>query len=322
LLDSLMGGARDASLEEAEKSKGKQFTVDNVCKPYLLGFCPQHELSNSKLVTKRKLGECRKVHSDAMKKEYETSPDKATYRAKYEKQFLPFLESQIREADAWVSRERANVQKTASQYENEKTTISSMPDSVRDQIESMTKDMNKMMASAEDCAESGDIEGSRFKVELSEEIKERITELQDAHPDYTVNLREEWVCDVCGTRTEAVTEKNTARFQAHFTGKVHLGYAKIREWVRDIRKRQRDASVVRLKKEEEQDKDDQRRRHSRSRDKKVRETEKEKEKEKETEKDEEADTDRRRRRSRSREGRKDRDRDRRDRDRDGDRRRR
>eukprot|EP00418_Pyrodinium_bahamense_P076421 CAMPEP_0179052126 /NCGR_PEP_ID=MMETSP0796-20121207/21596_1 /TAXON_ID=73915 /ORGANISM="Pyrodinium bahamense, Strain pbaha01" /LENGTH=307 /DNA_ID=CAMNT_0020748681 /DNA_START=62 /DNA_END=982 /DNA_ORIENTATION=- len=239
LLDSLMGQTRDVSLEQARLNQGKNFTQDNVCKFYLLGFCPQYELQNSKLTTKRNLGECNKVHSDAMKAEFEAHPEKAKYQAEYERSFLPFLEGQVREADAWVARERANAQKTEANL-RDKTTISTMPQAVKDQVEALEADMNKMMASAEELAEKGDIEGSKFKVVLAEEIKNKVKELQDKHPSYTVTLKEEWVCDVCGTRTEAVTENNETRFAAHFTGKVHLGYAKIREWVKELRKKQRD----------------------------------------------------------------------------------
>ena len=37
---------------------------------------------------------------------------------------------------------------------------------------------------------------------LAEEIKKKIEELKENHPSYTVTLKEEWVCDICGTRTE------------------------------------------------------------------------------------------------------------------------
>mmetsp|Transcript_96348 Transcript_96348/g.267725 ORF Transcript_96348/g.267725 Transcript_96348/m.267725 type:complete len:340 (+) Transcript_96348:72-1091(+) len=308
LLDSLMGTSRDAALEEAKKTKGKNFTADNVCKHYLLGFCPQYELGNSKLTTKRNLGECHKVHSDAMKSEYEAHPDKEKYRTEYEKQFLPFLESQVREADAWVARERANVQKTAAAGAIEKTTINTMPDAVKEQVAELTKDMNKMMASAEDLAEKGDIEGSRFKVELADEIKEKIKDIEDRHPSYTVTLKEEWVCDVCGTRTEAVNEHNTARFKAHFTGKVHLGYEKIREWVKKIRARQRDADVSRSRRDAADDA--RRRRGSRSRERQggdrsgareAADAERRRSRDGDRSSAREADTERRRRRSRSRE---------------------
>lgn len=239
LLDSLMGQSRDADLMEAKKNKGKNFTQDNVCKFYLLGFCPQWELANSKLTTKRNLGQCCKVHSEAMKQEFEEHPEKEKYQAEYERSFLPFLEGQVREADAWVTRERANAQK-AEATAREKTTVQTMPANVKEQITQLEADMNKMMASAEELAENGDIEGSKFKVVLAEEIKNKVKEIETKHPSYTVTLKEEWVCEVCGTRTEAVTENNETRFAAHFQGKVHVGYAKIRDWVKELRKKQRD----------------------------------------------------------------------------------
>jgi len=237
MLDSLMGQSRDASLDEAKKNKGKNFTAPNVCKFHLLGFCPQNELGNSKLTTKRNLGECTKVHSDAMKKEYEEHPEKAKFQDEYEKQLLPFLESQVREADAWVSREKANARK--GDGKKEETTVSSMPVAVKEQVAQLTADMNKMMAAAEELAEKGDIGGSKFKVVLADEIKKKVTEIEEQYPSYTVTLKEEWVCDICGTRTEAVTEQNESRFAAHFTGKVHQGYAKIRDWVKVLRERHR-----------------------------------------------------------------------------------
>lgn len=245
-----------------KKNRGNNFTQENVCKFYLLGFCPQHELHNSKLTTKRNLGECAKVHSDAMKAEFEAHPDKAKHQAEYERAFLPFLEGQVREADAWVARERANAQKVEANN-REKTTINTMPVSVKEQLDQLNEDVNKMMAAAENLAEKGDIEGSKFKVVLAEEIKNKVKEIEAKHPSYTVTSKEEWVCDVCGTRTEAVTDSNQTRFAAHFKGKVHLGYAKIRDWVKDLRQKQRDAEG---KRGSSRDRDnDRRRRRSRSR---------------------------------------------------------
>lgn len=284
MLDSLMGQSRDASLDEAKKNKGKNFTAPNVCKFHLLGFCPQNELGNSKLTTKRNLGECTKVHSDAMKREYEEHPEKAKFQAEYERQLLPFLESQVREADAWVSREKANARK--GDGKKEETTVSSMPVAVKEQVAQLTADMNKMMAAAEELAEKGDIGGSKFKVVLADEIKKKVTEIEEQYPSYTVTLKEEWVCDICGTRTEAVTEQNETRFAAHFTGKVHQGYAKIREWVKILREKQR-------KDDREGMRETNRREGSRDRD---RRRSRDKEKSGTGDKDQE----RRRRRSRSR----------------------
>jgi len=75
MLDSLMGHSRDQSLSAAKQNKGKNFTQDNVCKYFLLGFCPLNELAASKMLGKRNISECHKTHSEAMKAEYESHPE-------------------------------------------------------------------------------------------------------------------------------------------------------------------------------------------------------------------------------------------------------
>lgn len=248
LLDSLMGQTRNQDMSEARKSKGQNFMKDDVCKHYLLGFCPVSELGESKMAGKRNIGECRKVHSDAMKKEYESHPEKEKYKSEYENLLLPVLEAQAREADAWTARERANVQKVSGPPE--KVTTNSMPPTVKEQYDALREDMNKMMAAAELEAEKGNVDGSKFKVMLADEIKEKVNDLEAKYiVTYTVTHRGEDVCDICGTRYEALTATNHARHAAHFQGKVHLTYAKIRDWIKDLRRKQRDADERRSAKE-------------------------------------------------------------------------
>lgn len=239
LLDSLMGQSRDASFEEAKKNKGENFKKDNVCKPFLLGFCPCSELAESKMAGKRNISDCKKVHSDAMRDEFNRHPEKERIKVEYEKSLLPVLEGLVREADAWVSRERANVSKIS--IDPEQVTANNMPPSVLEQYEQLKKDMNKMIAAAEAEAEKGNVDGSKFKVMLADEIKDKVKELDDKYiATYTVTHRGEEVCDICGTRYEALTSTNQARHNAHFKGKVHLSYAKIREWITDLRKKNRE----------------------------------------------------------------------------------
>mmetsp|Transcript_23278 Transcript_23278/g.51401 ORF Transcript_23278/g.51401 Transcript_23278/m.51401 type:complete len:325 (-) Transcript_23278:183-1157(-) len=314
LLDSLMGQSRNQSLTEAKKNKGKNFTEEGVCKFYLLGFCPLNELAASKMLGKRNIMDCRKTHSDFLKEEYETSSERDKYQAEYEKALLPVLEGLVREADAWVARERANVQKTELATP-ETAVVNNMPPSVKEQLEQLTEDMNKMMAAAEEVAEKGDVEGSKFKVMLAGEIKAKIKELEEKYiVTYTVTHRGEEVCEICGTRTEAATASNHARYAAHFQGKVHLGYVKIREWIKTLRKKERDNERPSRSerhgsgrsrsdrrgsgRSREGDGDRDRSRRSRSKDK---EKEKEKEKEKRgRSRGAEGEAERKRRRSRSR----------------------
>lgn len=244
LLDSLMGSTRNEDFESQQKQKGRSFTQESVCKHYLLGFCPYEELASSKMIAKRNIGECRKTHSDAMKAEYEAHTDKSKLQVEYEKALLPVLEGLVREADAWVSRERGNVKRTELTTP-EKATVNNMPPSVKEQHEQLIQDMNKLMAAAEEIAESGDVDGSKFKVMLAGEIKDKIKELEDKHiVTYTVTYKGEEVCEICGTRYEANHGTNHARYMSHFTGKVHLAYVKIRDWVKKLRAKQREADEV------------------------------------------------------------------------------
>eukprot|EP00928_Gymnodinium_smaydae_P084088 TRINITY_DN67342_c0_g1_i1.p1 TRINITY_DN67342_c0_g1~~TRINITY_DN67342_c0_g1_i1.p1 ORF type:complete len:302 (-),score=48.45 TRINITY_DN67342_c0_g1_i1:33-938(-) len=237
LLDSLMGQSRDQDFNEQQKNKGKNFMKDNVCKHYLLGFCPLQELGSSKMMMKRNIRDCGKIHSDALRKEFEDHPDHDKIAVDYERALLPCLEQLVREADSWVSRERSNVQRTELATP-EKQTVNNMSPDIKEQHEQLTKDMNKLMSAAEEIAEKGDVDGSKFKVMLAQEIKSKIQELEEKYiVTYTITHKGEQVCEVCGTRTEAASTQNQQRYQAHFTGKVHLAYVKIREWVAKLRSR-------------------------------------------------------------------------------------
>lgn len=272
LLDSLMGQTRDQSLAEAKKTKGENFRADNVCKAFLLGYCPQSELFESKMAGKRNIKECKKMHSDAVKAEFERHKDKQKFQAEYEKQILPMLDSFVREADAWVARERANIKGVAG----EKLTVNqnTMEPEVSEQYEQLKTDMNKMIAAAEIEAEKGNVEGSKFKVMLADEIKEKVLELEDKHiVSFDVTQKGEEVCETCGSRYEALTAKNEARYRAHFQGKVHLAYVKIRDWIKELRKNELEGEKRHCREERErrnasQERDrggDRERRRSRSR---------------------------------------------------------
>lgn len=231
LMDSLMGGNRDSSLEEAKKSKGKNFQKDDVCKYALLGFCPYAELSESKMCVKRNIGKCTNKHSDYLRHEFEAHPDRAKFQAEYEKLLLVSLERQVREADAWHMRETANMMnEQGPPREVEKST---MPPAEKEKYDALKEDLNKMMAAAEEDAEKGNLDASKFKVMLAEDVKSKVKDLEDQYPNktFTVTSRAEEVCKVCGVRFEALNPNNQQRYDAHFTGAVHRTYAKIRDWI-------------------------------------------------------------------------------------------
>jgi len=302
LLDSLMGHTRNQDAEEAAKYKGENFTSENNCKHFLLGFCPQYELGHGKFA-RRNLGDCSKSHSEAMRTEFNAHPEKDKFQKEYEKALIPVLESCVREADAWVARERANVQK-AERQAREKAGQIQVPQSVKDTLVQLNTDVDKMMASAEELAEKGEVESSKFKVILADEIKAKVKEIEAKHDYGPQSIREEWVCDICGTRTEAATT-DTRCYSAHITGQVHLGYMKIREWLGNLRDKakgidggSRDEDRDRSKR----DRSSSKRRGSRSREAKPRSSERDRRRspKRSRSKDDKRERDRRRSRSRGR----------------------
>jgi len=302
LLDSLMGNTRNMDMEEAKKNKGINFMKDSICKGHLLGFCPLSELSDSKMAGKRHIKPCTKSHSEAAKEEFEAHEERAKYQAEYEKKLLPVMEGLAREADSWVTREASNVKEVAGKTES--IVKNTMAPSQKEQYDALKEDLGKMMASAEDEADKGNVEGSKFKVMLAEEIKVKVKELEEAHlVTYEVTHRGEDVCPICGTRYEALTKTNHARHMAHFEGKVHLAYKKIREWIAKLKPEKSD-SPKRSDDKGGSPKRDRRRSRSRRGDK-----EKDQKKDRSRERDSRREPERRR--SRSRRGDRDGDRDRR-----------
>lgn len=223
LLDSLMGPSRDKDLKEQKRSDG--WKERNVCKRFLVGFCPNDSQDNWFKNTRRDIGSCSKIHSEALKQQFEQHPDKEKYRADYEKDFLDYLEGLIHEADQWISRERKNCK--AGGIETR------IPPNLKQTIDRMKEQAEEKMKRAEDLAESGDVAGSKRLVEESSRLKQDIEEIKASH---TVEVAAEEVCDVCGVRCQP---GEVADFQAHLDGKLHEGYTRIREKAKELREKQR-----------------------------------------------------------------------------------
>eukprot|EP00413_Alexandrium_margalefii_P034132 CAMPEP_0204577378 /NCGR_PEP_ID=MMETSP0661-20131031/42311_1 /ASSEMBLY_ACC=CAM_ASM_000606 /TAXON_ID=109239 /ORGANISM="Alexandrium margalefi, Strain AMGDE01CS-322" /LENGTH=337 /DNA_ID=CAMNT_0051586205 /DNA_START=115 /DNA_END=1126 /DNA_ORIENTATION=- len=227
LLDSLMGTHRNVDRKEAKAKRGQNFKEDNVCKFYLLGFCPQHEdLFHS---TKRDIGKCHKVHSEAMRQEFEAHPDRTRYQHEYERHMRHYLEELVRGADEWVSREKRNIQAANQQIEE------SGPNEIaRAEIKKLNDQATELFAEAESLAEDGNFDESKVRLELAEEVKRRASDWEDK----ARTMRTEDVCEVCGSRMES-GDPSKAKFR-HEDGKIHLGYVKIRQWLSDVRRRVRE----------------------------------------------------------------------------------
>merc|ERR1719215_1422044 len=107
-----------------------------------------------------------------MKDEFEAHPEKGKYKAEYERSLLANLEGYVKEADELGKREKSYI--TKEKGDTEEVTENTMPPSTRETYDALREDMEKMVAGAEDEAEGGNLEGSKFKLMLANELKEKI----------------------------------------------------------------------------------------------------------------------------------------------------
>lgn len=235
LLDSLMGPSRDKSFQEQQRGDG--WKDKNVCKRYLIGFCPNNCQDNWFKNTRRDAGSCTKVHSETLKRQFEEHPDRARYEVDYEKEFLLFLEGLVFEADAWIGREKRNCKPPGKEMR--------MPPHVKQNVADMQEESEQLMKRAEELAENSDLAGSKEAVNKATKLKEDIEELRTK---YTFVSGGEEVCEVCGVRCQP---GEAADYQAHLDGKLHDGYTRIREKVKELRERQRNPSKREDQRDEE-----------------------------------------------------------------------
>lgn len=224
MMDSLMGQFRDVPLKEAKKRKGQNFKENNVCKAYLLGFCLQHEeLFKNMKKASLQVGVCDKIHSDALKDEFEAHPEKAEYERSYIRETLRYLESLTRKVDEFVLQKAEEQKKTAEEKE--------LSQVAKAQIDLVLAECKDLLAEAEELAEKGDIKGSKSKTWEYEEAKERAAK-------YEAKAREtvkEDICEICGLRNEDNSE-GVLKF-THKEGRAHLGFVKVREWIKKLKER-------------------------------------------------------------------------------------
>ncbi|SBS86631.1 U1 snRNA associated protein, putative [Plasmodium ovale] len=208
LLDSLMGKDRN----ETDSRKKYSFKDENVCKYYLIDFCPHDLFPN----TKSDIGRCKNIHSDVLKEQLESHENYKYYLAKYQQKFMKALEKIIEVADLKIARSK---EKLKHMSEISKNTVDK-----KEKIESINSHICDLLKQAEEAGEKGDlVKATSFNNQvttLQAEVK-RLNEEQDK-PSET-NLK---VCEICGAM-KSIGDL-IQRFENHVNGKQHLGFEKIR----------------------------------------------------------------------------------------------
>ncbi|CAO3628152.1 unnamed protein product [Cunninghamella blakesleeana] len=196
----------------------KDFWDESVCKNYLVNFCPHLLFTN----TKSDLGACNKIHNDRLREKYQQCEDKSRYN--YEEDFYDFLQQLINDVQRKIrnGRDRVNLQD-----ERKKESKEAVNEERHEKIVLLEVKIKELLQKIEEAGEEGRVQEAS---DLTNNVEKLQTELKlllgtDEMASKTDKRME--VCEICGALlvTHDAGEKPTA----HFDGKQHLGYLKIRE---------------------------------------------------------------------------------------------
>ncbi|KAI9759251.1 MAG: splicing factor [Chaenotheca gracillima] len=217
LLEQLMG---DQLMGAGGSSRSSQLSMTDpkVCRSFIVGTCPHDLFTN----TKQDLGACPKVHSEALKAEYDTSPDKQKYGFEYD--YMRDLQKYIDECNRRIDAAQRRLEKTPDEIRQTNTLLK--------QISDLSKSINAGLLEISILGEEGSVGRAceeLFRVKQAKQTKEErereLKSLSDTSgPSGHQKLQ---VCDVCGAYLSRLD--NDRRLADHFYGKMHLGYAQMRK---------------------------------------------------------------------------------------------
>lgn len=210
-----------ASSRQAQLS----ITDPKVCRSFLVGTCPHDLFTN----TKQDLGQCPKVHSEPLKSEYESNPDKAKYGFEYD--YMRDLQKYIDECNRRIDAAQRRLEKTPDEIRQTNALLK--------QISDLSKSIETGLLEIQILGESSEVsrayeEFFRIKQAMQNKgDKEReLKALSDTSgPSGHQKLQ---VCDVCGAYLSRLD--NDRRLADHFYGKMHLGYAQMRKTYEGLQK--------------------------------------------------------------------------------------
>lgn len=109
-----MGGS--ASTRQASLS----ITDPKVCRSFIAGTCPHDLFTN----TKQDLGTCARVHSEALKAEYESMPEKERQRLNFEYDYMRDLQKYIDDCNRRIDAAQRRLEKTPDEIRQTNVLVS------------------------------------------------------------------------------------------------------------------------------------------------------------------------------------------------------
>ncbi|TQD98523.1 hypothetical protein C1H46_015771 [Malus baccata] len=250
LLDELMGSARN--LTEEERRGYKEITWDDkeVCGAYMVRFCPHDLFVNTR--------------SDL------ESPRHDAYVPKFEAELAHFCEKLVMDLDRRVKRGRERLAQ-----EVEPAPAPPLSAEKSEQLSVLEEKIKNLLEQAEALGEAGKVDEAEALMRKVDMLNSEKTALAQPQNDKVLMLAQEKkmaLCEICGSFL--VANDAVERTQSHVTGKQHIGYGMVRDFIAEFKeskeKAREEERLAREKEAEERrkqrEKEEENRRRSNSSD--------------------------------------------------------
>ncbi|WOL05650.1 hypothetical protein Cni_G14379 [Canna indica] len=227
LLDELMGAARNLTDEQKKRYKEVRWDDKEVCGAYMVRFCPHDLFVN----TKSDLGACPKIHDQKLKESFEKSPRHDAYVPRFEAELAQFCEKLVMDLDRKVKRGRERLTQELD------VTPAPVPTEKSEQLSMQEEKIKKLLEQIEALGEAGKVDEAEAlmrKVDMLNAEKTALT--QQSANDKALMLPQEKkmaLCEICGSFL--VANDAAERTQTHVTGKQHIGYGMVRDFLSEFK---------------------------------------------------------------------------------------
>ncbi|CAD5187703.1 uncharacterized protein LOC135582356 [Musa acuminata AAA Group] len=227
LLDELMGAARNLTEEQKKRYKEIRWDDKEVCGAYMVRFCPHDLFVN----TKSDLGACPKIHDPKLKESFEKSPRHDAYVPRFEAELAQFCEKLVMDLDRKVKRGRDRLAQEVD------ATPAPVPAEKSEQLSVLEEKIKKLLEQIETLGESGKVDEAEAlmrKVDMLNAEKTALT--QQSANDKAMMLPQEKkmaLCEICGSFL--VANDAVERTQTHVSGKQHIGYGMVRDYLSEFK---------------------------------------------------------------------------------------
>ncbi|XVF49364.1 hypothetical protein PTKIN_Ptkin04bG0005800 [Pterospermum kingtungense] len=228
LLDELMGTARNLTEEEKKGYREIRWDDKEVCAFYMVRFCPHDLFVN----TRSDLGPCPRVHDQKLKESFEKSPRHDAYVPRFEAELAQFCEKLVTDLDRRVRRGRERLAQ-----EVEPAPPAPLSAEKSEQLAVLEEKIKNLLEQVETLGEAGKVDEAEALMRKVEALNAEKTALtQQPQNDKLLMLAQEKkmaLCEVCGSFL--VANDAAERTQSHVTGKQHIGYGMVRDFISEFK---------------------------------------------------------------------------------------